>query len=174
MRLVSACAAVAVALVCAAPAFADDQSAAKGAPSGEKLRALCTDRPTKSTGTCTVDKGHWQIESDIVNVTSFRFDGISTTTTLVTSPVIKYGLTDNSDIELGFTPDVIVHVDDHNINQSGTLSGFGDLFLHWKDTSSSAPAAATSPRRSTPMVKAPRPRAWASATASGKAAWSCR
>ena len=33
-----------------------------------ELRALCTDRPTKSTGPCTVDAGHWQVESDIYNV----------------------------------------------------------------------------------------------------------
>jgi hypothetical protein len=132
MRIVSICAAVAVVLFAAAPALADDQPAPAAAPDGGKLRDLCTDRPTKSTGTCTVDKGHWQIESDIVNVTSFRFDGITAQTTLVTSPVIKYGLSDNSDIELGFTPDEIVRVTDHNTGQSASLSGFGDMFLHWK------------------------------------------
>ena len=133
MRLITACAAVSAVFVCAAPAFADDQPApGQDKPDGDKLRDLCTDRPTKSTGTCTVDKGHWQVESDIVNVTSFRFDGVTTQTTLATSPVVKYGLADNSDIELGFTPDEIVHVTDHTTGQSGALSGFGDMFLHWK------------------------------------------
>ncbi len=135
MQLVSICTAVAVVLFAgAAPAFAEDQPTPPPAPAptGDKLRDLCTDRPTKSTGTCTVDKGHWQVESDIVNVTSFRFDGITTQTTLVTSPVVKYGLSDNSDIELGFTPNEIVRVTDHATGQSGSLSGFGDLFLHWK------------------------------------------
>ena len=33
------------------------------------LRGLCTDRPTKSTGPCTVDAGHWQVEVDAYDVT---------------------------------------------------------------------------------------------------------
>jgi hypothetical protein len=119
--------AVFAALVWAAPAFAEDAAPA----TGEKLRDLCTDRPTKSTGTCTVDKGHWQVESDILNVTTFRQDGFSTVTTLLTSPVVKYGLTDASDIELGFTPQEIVRVTDP-LGRTASVQGFGDMFLHMK------------------------------------------
>ncbi len=48
-----------------------DYSVFSPTPTGE-LRSLCTDRPTKSTGPCTVDAGHWQVESDIYNFTVQR------------------------------------------------------------------------------------------------------
>jgi hypothetical protein len=53
------------------------------------LRSLCADRPSKATGTCTVDAGHWQFESDIYNVTFQTVDGVSTRTELFTNPTLK-------------------------------------------------------------------------------------
>src|SRR5208282_3287838 len=44
------------------------------------LRGFCTDRPTKSTGPCTVDAGVWQVESDVYNYTYDSADGVATTT----------------------------------------------------------------------------------------------
>ena len=71
--------AVAWALALAVPALAQEAPAAASAPPPDKsgftlfdptpsadLRALCTDRPTKSASPCTVDAGHFQIESDLV------------------------------------------------------------------------------------------------------------
>jgi hypothetical protein len=140
-----------------APARADD--AAQAAPPAEKkLRDLCTDRPTKSNGPCTVDKGHWQVESDIVNYTVQRAAGLTTETTLATSPVIKYGLIDTSDLELGFTPDEIVRVTDHTTGHSETLSGFGDLYLRTKFWLVGTGGQAFS-MGLTPYVKAPTARA---------------
>lgn len=106
-----------VALSLATPTFA-----------GETLRDLCPDRPTKGTGACTVDAGHWQVEADIVNYTFQRDAGVSTETWLATSPTVKLGLTDTLDAELAFTPDVIVRATDHSKGLSQTQSGFGDTF----------------------------------------------
>jgi len=53
------------------------------------LRSLCTDRPTKSTSPCTVDAGHWQVESDVYNYTVQTDAGVTTTTQLFTNPTLR-------------------------------------------------------------------------------------
>jgi hypothetical protein len=99
------------------------------------LRSLCTDRPTKSTSPCTVDAGHFQIESDIVNVTVDRSGGLTTTTTwLATNPTLKLGVTNTVDVELNMAPWEIVTVRDRASGLSSRASGVGDLFarLKWR------------------------------------------
>ncbi len=128
-------AAVGAALLLAGSAKADDAQGAYSlfnpAPA-DKLRGLCTDRPTKSTGPCTVDAGHWQVESDIYNVTYQRDSGISTTTELFTNPTLKLGLTDSLDVEANITPFEQVTVKDHGVTTRTT--GAGDLYLRLKDS----------------------------------------
>src|SRR6202789_353616 len=91
---------VAVSLTAAGAARADDASAPAPAPDKsnftlfnptpiDDLRSLCTDRPTKSTGPCTVDAGHWQVESDVFNLTYDTSGGADTTTVLYTNPTLK-------------------------------------------------------------------------------------
>ena len=48
---------------------------ADGAPAGA-LNAICTDRPTKSNYACTVDAGHVQYESDLLNGSFLRLNGV--------------------------------------------------------------------------------------------------
>ncbi len=72
------------------------------------LRGLCTDRPTKSTGPCTVDAGHWQVEVDAYDVTWDRTDGVQTRTTVTANPTLKLGLTDALDVEASYAPRVEV------------------------------------------------------------------
>ena len=98
----------------------------------DKLRGLCTDRPTKSTGPCTVDAGHWQVESDLYNLTYQRDSGVSTTTELFTNPTLKLGLTDNLDVEANIVPFEQVTVKDHGATTRTT--GAGDLYLRLKDS----------------------------------------
>lgn len=96
----------------------------------EALRPLCTDRPTKSTSPCTVDAGHFQLESDLFNETVDHTGGVTTTTQLFTSPTLKLGLTRSIDIEANITPYERVSVRDHGVTT--TAAGFGDLFLKAK------------------------------------------
>ncbi|MDB5478984.1 MAG: hypothetical protein JWO83_37 [Caulobacteraceae bacterium] len=96
----------------------------------DQLRALCTDRPTKSTGPCTVDAGHWQVESDLYNITVQRGGGMTTTTELFTNPTLKLGLTNTVDLEASMTPYERVTVKDHGVTTRA--SGVGDLFLRLK------------------------------------------
>ena len=107
-------------------------SAAPAAPAGPAaLSEICTDRPTKSSSTCTVDAGHFQYEADIFNGTFMHLDGVTTDTYLVFNPTLKYGLTSNLDIEASISPFDLVRTREAN-GQSQTIGGVSDLFLKVK------------------------------------------
>lgn len=103
-----------------------------GQASSAKLRDLCTDRPTKSTGACTVDPGHFQVESDIVNVTLDRSGGVDTNTYLFANPTLKYGLTRVLDVEVSLAPVVEVTTRDRTTGMRTRTTGVGDLSLRAK------------------------------------------
>src|SRR5579871_1419567 len=107
-------AALGLGMIAAGAARADDASSA---PPPDKsgftlfdptpdadLRSLCTDRPTKSTSPCTVDAGHWQVESDVYNYTEQDSAGVSITTQLIGNPTLKLGLTNTWDVEVNIVP----------------------------------------------------------------------
>jgi len=96
------------------------------------LRALCTDRPTKSTGPCTVDAGKLQLESDVFNVTIDNVGGATTDTWLAANPTLKLGLTNTLDVEVNIAPWEIVTVRDHASGKTFHAQGVGDLFLRAK------------------------------------------
>jgi hypothetical protein len=127
--------ALGLSLTLAGAAFADDTTPtpapdASPAPAGasSQLRPPCTDRPTKSTSPCTVDPGHLQIESDIFNVTFDHSGGADTTTSLYTNPTIKWGVSDNVDVELNIAPFETVVSRDRATDITTRASGVGDLF----------------------------------------------
>lgn len=122
-----------LALACAAPAFAesadeadktaenpaDDSAKAESsqitaasllaAPSAASVlntrtETICTDRPTNGNYACTVPKGMVQIEADAFGWTTDRFGGARNDEFAVASTVIKYGLSDSSDIQIAWTP----------------------------------------------------------------------
>lgn len=64
------------------------------------LRDFSPDRPARSISPYTVDAGHFQIESDCLNVTQSRRDGIATHTLVLADPVLKLGLTNAVDLEV--------------------------------------------------------------------------
>jgi hypothetical protein len=109
---------------CGGKAFGQNQD--------EALRPLCTDRPTKSTGACTVDAGHFQLESDLFNVTLDRSSGVDTDTYLFTNPTLKLGVTDTLDVEASLAPVVHVTTRDRATGAKTSTTGIGDLFLRAK------------------------------------------
>jgi hypothetical protein len=134
--------AIAAAILSATPALADD---APAAPAPDKsgftlfnptptadLRSFCTDRPTKSTGPCTVDAGHFQVESDVFNYTADRSGGLDTDTWLVTNPTFKLGVTNTADVELNVTPYEVVTTRDRTTGAKTRVSGIGDLYAKVK------------------------------------------
>jgi hypothetical protein len=92
----------------------------------DALRAFSTDRPDKSNSPYTVDAGHYQIESDFVNVSIFHSNGITVRTVQFADPVLKAGLTNTTDFELGYGGYNEVTTTSGGV--PGTrASGFGDL-----------------------------------------------
>jgi hypothetical protein len=92
--------------------------------------AICTDRPTKSTGPCAAPEGHLQVEADLFDETYDREGGVTSTTQVFASPTLKYGVTKNADIELNFTP-----YERQSVREGGVTSanaGFGDLYFKAK------------------------------------------
>ena len=96
------------------------------------LRGLCTDRPTKSTGPCTVDAGHWQVEADVANLTIDHTGGLDTNTTLGPNPTLKLGLTNTIDAELNFAPYVEVAAKDRATGATTHARGVSDLYAKLK------------------------------------------
>ena len=103
---------------------------AAGAARAEDLRDLCPDRPLKGTSACTVDAGHWQVETDVVNFTHDTSGGITTDTLLAPNPTLKYGVSDTFDVEASLAPFEQVHT--RGGGTTSTDSGIGDLYLRAK------------------------------------------
>ncbi len=111
------------------------QTAADTAPTAAALSsdvpALCTDRPTKATSACTVPKGMVQIESDLINFTRIKIGGVKIDTILYSSPTIKYGIGDSTDIEASITPYETIRIHGGGFGIA-SIGGVGDLYLKVK------------------------------------------
>jgi hypothetical protein len=138
-----AAAAIVALVAIAGVARAQDASSSQPAPDksgftlvnptpGADLRAFCTDRPTKGTAPCTVDAGHFQIESDVVNVTWDTSGGADTTTVLYTNPTFKVGLTNTLDLEVNISPYETITSKDRASGVTTRAEGIGDLFVRTK------------------------------------------
>ena len=92
--------------------------------------AICTDRPTKSTGTCAAPDGHFQVEADLFDETYDRSGGVVSTTQTFASPTLKYGVAKNVDVEMNLTPYERLSVRDQGV--TGTTTGFGDIYFKAK------------------------------------------
>ena len=118
--------------------------------------AICTDRPTKSNATCTVDAGRFQLESDLFNGASLHIAGATIDTYFVTNPTLKFGLDKTIDIEVNIAPFEVVRTRDAS-GSASTLGGVGDLYLRLKDNLYNSADGAFSVT-TIPYVKAPTAR----------------
>lgn len=119
MRPTLFCAAMA-ALALASSALAQD---AEEAP-------ICTDRPTKANAVCTVPVGKWQLESSAIGWSRTEAGGAETKVLTLGTSVVKVGLSDRSDLQVGFTP--YVHSETSAGGIKPTASGVGDLTVRYK------------------------------------------
>jgi hypothetical protein len=118
----------------------------------DRMRSFNTDRPTKSNVPYTVDAGHFQYETDLVNFTH-QVTGMTRTDTLfVPNPTFKVGVTDNADFEVNVP---IAGVRAYGAaTPANALWGIGDTFVRskinlWGDDGGDTAAAII------PYVKAP-------------------
>jgi len=98
------------------------------------MREMSTDRPDITESPHTVDAGHFQIE---MSFSDFSYDRNSpdwvTTRGLAIAPMLlKAGLLNNVDLQLGIDPYTWIHATDRNTDESVTVRGFGDTALRLK------------------------------------------
>ena len=97
----------------------------------DQMRSFSTDRPTKANVPYTVDAGHFQYETDLVNYTHQVIGSTRTDTLLVPNPTFKVGLTNNADLEVN-VPFAGVHTFGSSTGPSSALWGIGDTLVRSK------------------------------------------
>jgi hypothetical protein len=91
---------------------------------------ICPDRPSKSTGPCTVPEGKWQIETGLIDWSRDSSDGVRTDTVVWGNTAIKYGVSGNMDVELWATPLETLSI--HGGGAHEHHSSFGDTLVRVK------------------------------------------
>jgi hypothetical protein len=120
------------------------------------MRSFTTDRPTKSNLPNTVDAGHFQYESDLVNYTHVNAGGATTRIEEAFDPVLKVGLTNNIDLELQFTG--YNWYSQSSGGHTVQVNGVGDVLLRTKINlfgNNDGPAAAIIPYVKLPTARQP-------------------
>jgi hypothetical protein len=98
----------------------------------DQMRDFDTDRPPKANVPYTVDAGHFQYETDLVNFADQWAGATSGYTLLAPNPTLKAGLTNNVDLELNVAPIEAVRAFNANAGRSITTWGIGDFFIRTK------------------------------------------
>lgn len=109
-----------------------------GAAGAAELEPICTDRPGKSSSTCTVPKGQWQVESSFADWSVTRAGGSRSTSLALGSTALKYGLGNSTHIEVAVAP--FVRNRERSDEGRATGSGFGDVTLKVKQRLTAADA----------------------------------
>ena len=103
-------------------------------PSATALAAeqapICTDRPTKANAICTVPAGTFQLESSVAGWTRITGGGAETDVFQLGSSVLKLGLSDRSDLQIGFTP--YLRAQTKAAGGTSSVSGFGEVIVRYK------------------------------------------
>lgn len=94
-----------------------------------ELRPLTTDRPDTTESPYTVDKGHYQIEMEPMSWGRDK-DGNDKTTAITSSYNLKFGVTDNADLQLVLSPYNYVRTETDGDRDS--QHGFGDTTIRAK------------------------------------------
>jgi hypothetical protein len=115
---------------------------------------ICADRPGKATSACTVPAGHWQLETGFGDWTLQKSPGERNTSLVIGQTIVKYGVSDSSDVEVELTPWERSTSRGRGVRDSA--SGFGDVDAIYKQrvTPADAPLQAIV----MPLVKIPAAR----------------
>lgn len=91
---------------------------------------ICTDRPTKANAVCTVPAGRFQLESSLLGWSRIESGGATAKVLTAGASVVKYGLSEQSDLQLGLTP--YVRIRSKEAGSASSLSGVGDVTVRYK------------------------------------------
>ena len=98
-----------------------------------QLRSFAPDRPPKADSATTVDAGHFQYETDLLNYSQTNFGGVTAKLYQALDPVWKLGLTNWADFELQFNGyQKLTATEDATGAAVAKGSGFGDVFVKSK------------------------------------------
>lgn len=92
---------------------------------------ICANRPGKSTPTCTVAPGHWQVETGFADWSLQNGGGERATSLVLGESLFRLGLTDRSEFQVDVTP--WQRATDSADGHHHRASGIGDLdifYLH--------------------------------------------
>jgi hypothetical protein len=129
---------------------------ASSAAAAADEQPICADRPGKSTPTCTVPAGHWQVETGLADWSLQKASGERDTSLIIGQTFFRYGLTDHSEIQLEVTPWQRATSSGPGFRDS--LSGFGDIdviYKHRVTPADSAVQLALYPYAKIPTAKRP-------------------
>ncbi len=118
----------------AAPTAAPDKSGYtffNPTPDNE-LRGFAPDRPPKADSAYTVDAGHFQYETDLLNYSQTNVGGVTTRLYQAADPVWKFGLTNWADFELQYNGYQNLTATNNISGAVARASGFGDIFVKSK------------------------------------------
>jgi hypothetical protein len=112
---------------------------------------ICTDRPTKANAVCTVPVGRWQLESSVTSWSKTEADEVETKAVTLGASVVKVGLSERSDLQIGMAP--FAKVETRAEGVESRHSGAGDLTIRYKHrlTADGAPVQVAA----IPFVKLP-------------------
>lgn len=98
------------------------------------MREMSTDRPDTTESPYTLDAGHVQIEMSFVDYTHDRRndEGVTTRTLAIAPMLLKLGLLNNVDIQVGIDPYTHARTKDRATGTTETLEGFGDTVVRLK------------------------------------------
>lgn len=100
---------------------------AASAAQGEALRDFCPDRPGLGTPACTIDKGNFDVELGIADWTLDNSPDSRTDTLEAGQLLVRLGLTDTLEAQLGWTAFGHVRIRDRFTGSVERDSGIGDV-----------------------------------------------
>lgn len=96
------------------------------------LREFSPERPGKAYAPTTVDAGRLNLETELVNYSIQRTDGVRTEIWTAPAPTLRLGLTHNTEFQASFAPYLSVRTRDVAAGLTEHFDGPGDLFLRAK------------------------------------------
>ncbi|MBV9899958.1 MAG: transporter [Alphaproteobacteria bacterium] len=93
-----------------------------------ELRDFCPDRPGLGTPPCTIDKGHGDVEVGLADWTLDKSGGTRTDSWVFGDTLVRYGLTDRLEVQVGWTAYGTVREKSAGAVVS-RMSGTGDVTL---------------------------------------------
>lgn len=96
------------------------------------MRGMSTDRPDTTESPFTVDAGHIQLELSFVDFAYDRGNGTTTRAFAIAPMLIKFGLTNSIDLQIGLDPYTEVRAEDRTTGTTERISGFGDTAVRLK------------------------------------------